>query len=346
MPTDLSGRKGCQNSNGHTAIKTSPVTIQQVAKAAGVDRSTVSRVFNQPELLRSETVTNVKAVARELGYWPNSTARALRTGRNENIALVVPDLTNPFMPPIALAVQKEAAKSGYCVFIGNADEDPSHEEDLLLRFSDQVAGAVLASPRSESATIKTLSANISLVLINRDIEGVPRVLIDAGQGMAEAVIHLAQLGHKCLTYVGGPPNSWANEQRRNAVTSTAAEHGLALQSISAGVASFSSGAQIVDELLTYDGCACIAFDDVLAQGICHGLAERGLAVPQNYSVIGCDDILGYPLLTTVSSASSQAGRMAVEMLFAALNSDQDPNTRVVLETSLVLRNTTSSPSNR
>ena len=159
------------------------VTIQQVALVAGVDRSTVSRVFNQPELLRSETVVKVKSVARKLGYLPNSTARALRTGRNENIALVVPDLTNPFMPPIALAVQKEAARQGCCVFIGNADEDPSHEEDLLRRFSDQVAGAVLTSPRSEASVIKELAQSMPLVLINRDIQGVPRVLIDAGQGM-------------------------------------------------------------------------------------------------------------------------------------------------------------------
>ena len=163
------------------------VTIQEVAREAGVDRSTVSRVFNQPELLRKETVLKVKSVALKLGYSPNSAARALRTGRNENIALIVPDLTNPFMPPIAHAVQKEAAKLGYSVFIGNADEDPSHEEDLLLRFSDQVAGAVLASPRSDQATIEALAANIPLVLINRDVPGVPRILIDAGMGMAKAV---------------------------------------------------------------------------------------------------------------------------------------------------------------
>ena len=73
------------------------------------------------------------------------------------------------MPPIALAVQKEAAKLGYCVFIGNADEDPSHEEDLLLRFSDQVSGAVLVSPRSDQSTIESLAEIIPLVLINRDI---------------------------------------------------------------------------------------------------------------------------------------------------------------------------------
>ena len=320
--------------------KKSPrVTIQEVAREAGVDRSTVSRVFNQPQLLRENTVLTVKSVAKRLGYSPNSTARALRTGRNENIALIVTDLTNPFMPPIALAVQKEAAKLGYCVFIGNADEDPSHEEDLLLRFSDQVSGAVLASPRSDQSTIESLASIIPLVLINRDIFGIPRVLIDSGQGMAEAVKHLANLGHKHIVYVSGPVQSWSNEQRQMSVEEAAKALDIKLNVLSAGAASFSSGVNAVDELLALDVSACIAFDDVLAQGVCHGLEERNVTVPRDFSVIGCDDIMGSPLLTTVSSPSKKAGQKSVEMLASSLLSNLSPDTRLVLDTHLLLRNT-------
>lgn len=323
--------------------KRSRVTIQLVAKEAGVDRSTVSRVFNRPEILSKDTIERVKSVANRLGYSPNSAARALRTGRNENIALIVPDLTNPFMPPIALAVQKEAAKQGYCVFIGNADEDAAHEEDLLKRFSDQVSGAVLASPRSEDSVIEELAKTVPLVLINRDVAGVPRVLIDAGQGMAQAVAHLAQLGHKRVVYVGGPSKSWANEQRRQAVIQAAAQHQIGLDEVSAQAASFSSGVQIVNDLLAFNASACIAFDDVLAQGIYSGLNERGIDVPNNYSVVGCDDILHFPPLSTVSNPSSAAGRLAVELLIASLNSNLDPNTRNVLGTDFVLRESAGSP---
>ena len=322
------------------------VTIQEVAREAGVDRSTVSRVFNQPGLLREKTVLRVKSVARRLGYSPNSAARALRTGRNENIALIVPDLTNPFMPPIALAVQKEAAKLGYCVFIGNADEDPSHEEDLLLRFSDQVSGAVLASPRSDQATIESLARIIPLVLINRDILGIPRVLIDAGLGMAEAVKHLATLGHKHVVYVSGPPHSWSNEQRRMSVEEAAKALKIKLNVVSAGTASFSSGISVVDELLAVGASACIAFDDVLAQGICQGLEERDVNVPRDFSVIGCDDVMGFPRLTTVSSPSANAGQKAVEMLISTLLSGLSPDTRLVLDTDLLLRNTAGPPKSK
>lgn len=321
------------------------VTIQEVAQAAGVDRSTVSRVFNNPSVLLADTVKKVKRVALELGYSPNAAARALRTGRNSNIALIVPDLTNPFMPPIALAVQKEAAKLGYSVFIGNADEDPSHEIDLLNRFSDQVAGAVLTSPRSAAEHIHQIARNLPLVLINRDIEGVPRVLINSGQGMAEAVAHLATLGHRDITYVGGPENSWSNEQRRDAVVAASRAVGLSLSQVEAGVASFARGIDIVPELLSLGATACIAFDDVLAQGICHGLVENGARNPQDYSVIGCDDILGYPLLTTVSGPSAQAGRIAVDLLMSSLTDQGDFENRIVLGTELVLRQTVDKPRN-
>ena len=324
-------------------IKTPRVTIQQVAREAGVDRSTVSRVYNQPELFRSETVAKVKSVAHRMGYSPNSAARALRTGRNKNIALIVPDLTNPFMPPIALAVQKAAAKLGYFVFIGNADEDPSHEQDLLLRFSDQVAGAILASPRSEQDVIKALASNIPLVLINRDITGIPRVLIDAGLGMAKAVLHLSSLGHRKIAYISGPQQSWANEQRLKSVTRAANAHGVILEVANAGIASFASGVEIVDELWGLEASACIAFDDVLAQGICYGLAQRNIEIPRDFSVIGCDNIMGFPHLTTISSPSATAGRKAVEMLISSLQLNLDPNTNILLETDLVLRQTDGIP---
>ena len=320
------------------------VTIKEVAREAGVDRSTVSRVFNQPSLLRENTVLKVRSVAQRLGYSPNSAARALRTGRNENIALVVPDLTNPFMPPIALAVQKEAAKLGYCVFIGNADEDPSHEEDLLLRFSDQVSGAVLASPRSNQATIESLAEIIPLVLINRDIPGIPRVLIDAGQGMTEAVKYLATLGHKHIVYVSGPRHSWSNEQRQLSVYEAAEALTIKLHVIYAGTASLLSGIGIVDELLALGASACIAFDDVLAQGICQALEERNVNVPCDFSVVGCDDVMGFPRLTTVSSPSANAGQRAVEMLISSLSSGFSTDTRLVLDTDLLRRGTVGPPS--
>lgn len=328
---------------GANLIKSSRVTILQVAEAAGVDRSTVSRVYNQPEMLREATIERVKSVAMELGYSPNPAARALRTGHIENISLIVPDLTNPFIPPIALAVQKESANKGYCVFIGNADEDPSHEEQLLTRFLDQVSGAILVSPRSHSSVIEAMARRLPIVLINRDIQGIPRVLIDSGKGMALAVSHLAHLGHTRLAYIGGPPQSWANEERRRAVFRAAGELGISCVEAPAEAASFSAGTQLIDELLTTGATAFLAFDDVLAQGIYFGITERGFDVPRDFSLVGCDDIPGLPLLTTVSSQSILAGKMATDLLIDSLLLGERSDACKVLETSLILRNTVAAP---
>ena len=320
--------------------KLTKVTIVEVANAAGVDRSTVSRAYNQPEMLRETTIEKVKTAALALGYLPNAAARALRTGRVQNIALVVPDLTNPFMPPIALAAQKEAENNGYCVFIGNADENPSHEERLLARFSDQVSGAILVSPRSNEAVIRDMASRIPLVLINRDLPGIPRVLIDAGLGMAMAVEHLAKLGHAKLAYISGPTQSWANEQRCRAVFNAANRRGVQCLEIAAGAASFDSGMRLIEELVATGASAFLAFDDVLAHGIYFGLAERGFSVPGDFSLVGCDDVSGLPVLTTVSSQTTQAGRLATELLINTLQSGTTPDICELLDTELILRKTT------
>jgi LacI family transcriptional regulator len=102
-------------------------TIDRVAAEAGVSRATVSRAFTRPDLLSRETVRHVRAVAKRLGYVPNQTARALSTGRHGNIALVVPDIANPFFPPLIRAVQTRADDAGLSVFLGDSDEDPDRE---------------------------------------------------------------------------------------------------------------------------------------------------------------------------------------------------------------------------
>lgn len=181
-----------------------PPTITQVAVAAGVTKSSVSRAFTRPEMLSAETVRKIFAAAEQLVYVPNHTARALSTGRHGNLALIVPDVANPFFPPLIRAAQAEADRVDYCVFLGNSDENPQQEDKLIGRFAGQVEGFVLASSRLSDEKIIAHAARRPVVLINRDVEGIPRILIDSGTGVTEAVAHLAALGHKKLVYVGGP----------------------------------------------------------------------------------------------------------------------------------------------
>jgi LacI family transcriptional regulator len=319
-------------------------TISQVAAKAGVSRATVSRAFTRPEMLSAETVQSVIEVADELGYVPNHTARALSTGRYANVALIVPDIANPFFPPLILAAQTEADRFDFCIFLGNTGEDPRQEDKLVGRFSGQVEGLILASSRLSEERIRRHAERRPLVLINRDVSGIPRVLIDSGVGVSEAVRHLAALGHRKIAYVSGPPSSWSNRQRRSAVRRTAAALGIEVTNIPSPMPTHEAGRAATQRILASGATATIAFDDLLAQGILAGLAAAGIAVPRAFSVVGCDDVLGattYPPLTTVSNRSNEAGRVAISLLMEALKTHALHDARQVLETHLVVRETTS-----
>lgn len=324
-------------------------TIEQVARAAGVARSTVSRAFSRPGMLSPQTVAHVMAVAARLGYAPNQVARALSTGRYGNIALIVPDVANPFFPPLIRAAEARADAAGLCVFLGDSDEDPAQEERLTGKMAAQVDGFVLASSRLAEDAVRALRGRRPVVLVNRDIEGLDRVLIDSAPGAAAAVRHLQVLGHRRIAYIGGPPSSWSNQQRQTAVLRTAKELEVEAVEVAAERPSYEGGMAAASAVLAARTTAAIAFDDLVAQGLLAGLAGVGIEVPAAFSVIGCDDVLGartYPPLTTISSRSNDAGRAAIEMLLAQIESGPSKGTARRLPTELIVRATTAEPPER
>lgn len=326
--------------------RTRGVTISQVADAAGVARSSVSRAFTRPDMLLPETVDRIKKAAEALGYVPNHTARALSTGRHGNIALIVPDIANPFFPPLIQAAQLEADRSDFCIFLGNTEESRKQEDKLVSRFAGQVEGLVLVSSRLTDERIRAHAGQLPLVLVNRDLDGIPRVLIDSTPGVQAAVAHLAGLGHRRIVYVSGPSTSWSNKQRRAAIRAATTRLDIQMEIVPAALPSHDSGRNAVSAILATGATAAVAFDDLTAQGVLAGLAERRVSVPRDFSLIGCDDVLGavtYPALTSVSNRSVEAGRTAVSLLFDMLQSRAVGDVRYVLETHLVQRSTTAMP---
>ena len=321
-------------------------TISHVAEEAKVSRATVSRAFSQPHLLSRETVELVRAVAKRLGYVPNHTARALSTGRAGNIALVVPDITNAFFASLMRGAQAKARDQGYATFLGDSDETPELEDILLTRLSAQVEGFILVSSRLPKERILEHAQRRPFILVNRDVAQLPRLLIDTGPSYAAAVEHLASLGHRSIAYVAGPILSWSNRQRHTAVSKTAQQLGLSLVRIATTRPSFEAGLACTDELLGAGVTAALAFDDVMAQGIMAGLAGRELAVPADFSVVGCDGVLAtttYPPLTSVETRCAVAGERAVELLLEGLQGKAPRSRSINLPTELVIRATTAPP---
>jgi LacI family transcriptional regulator len=292
-------------------------TIRAVAATAGVSPSTVSRVFSRPHLLKESTVAHVTEIATQLGYVPHPTARALSTGRLGMVAVVVPDVANPFFPPVIRAAQAHASAAGFSTVLGDTDEDATKELDLLDKLEQRTDGVVLVSSRLPEEVVRVRARRTPLVLVNRDVADVPHVLIDSAPGVREAVAHLAALGHRHIAYVSGPESSWSDQQRRRAVREQCDALGLRATMLRAHRPDHDEGRAAAGEILEVGAGAAIAFDDAIAQGVLSGLAERGRAVPRDVSVVGCDDILAvrtYPPLTTIRGRSAEAGRLAVELL--------------------------------
>ena len=322
------------------------VTIRDVAQAAGVHISTVSRAFSGSHLVKAETRERVLAAAAELGYRPNQTARALTTGRTQNLGLIVADIANPFFPPLIKSAQSRARLSGYQVFVADTDEDPRAEEELLRTLARQVDGLVLVSPRLANEEIATLGGEVPLVLVNRRVPGLCAVLMDVAHGATLAVEHLAGLGHRRLLLAGGPKTSWTGAEMRRAAEAACAERRLELVLFAPNSPTEKGGIAAARAVVEAGASAVIAYNDLVAVGLIEGLDALGVAVPEQVSVVGIDDTvvgrLNRPRLTTVAMPTAAAGRAAVDLLIQALEAkgDDQATAETTLGTSLVVRDST------
>ncbi|GAA2387675.1 LacI family DNA-binding transcriptional regulator [Dactylosporangium salmoneum] len=319
------------------------ITLSQLAAELGLSTSTVSRAFSHPERLTAETVSRVLAAAQRHAYQPNRFAKALTTGKSMNIGLVVPDIANPFFPPLIKAAQHRARAHGYSVYVADGDENPKEEWNQLTHFAGHVDGVVLCSPRMSTTKLREIPAQDRVILVNREVPNMPCILIDSTVGMHQAVDHLVSLGHHEIAYIGGPARSWANTQRRKAVLERCRHHGLEPALLGPYVSTHEAGVDAARKLGRTAVTAAIAFDDVLAVGLVSGLQEAGLRVPEDLSVVGCDDVITEhtaPPLTSVSGGAATAGRVAVDALLSSFEGGSIGASRTVLPTELVVRRST------
>ncbi|SKC70944.1 transcriptional regulator, LacI family [Krasilnikoviella flava] len=310
----------------------------EVARRLGVAPSTVSRAFNTPRLLRPETVERVRATAAEMGYAPNQHARALITGRSGAIGLVIPDITNPFFPPLIRTAQREAERRGLGVFVVETNGDVVREEQLVQRLVPQVEGLVLASSRLPDARLRDLAAHIRTVLVNRDVAGIGRVLTSSREALVEGVRRMHAAGARDFCYVGGPLLSWSEGERRDAMRAMERELGLRVRYLGVESGTYADARGLASDIGP-ETRAVVAFDDIVAHGVLDGLTSRGVRVPQEVLLLGCDDALPietHPRLSTIRLHIERGTASALDMLV-------DPDVRderLVVEGTLELRETT------
>jgi LacI family transcriptional regulator len=287
----------------------------------------------------AETRRRIQEVARDLGYVaPNKT-------RTRAVAVLVADIGNPFYFDVIRGTQRQLRAADYTQVLLDTEESAELEADLIERMRPSIDGVILAASRLSDKAIVALAQTLPLVVVNRHVPGLPTVVMDTGSGMAQALEHLVSLGHREIAYLAGPERSWANAARFRALTDAAALHGVAVRKLGPFAPERKSGTAAADALLNSGATAAIAFNDLLAIGMLERLADRGIAVPGQLSIVGCDDIFGAdfcsPTLTTVTTPIEQAGRVAVTLLLGAIESRAGAaRDRVLLPTHLTVRNST------
>ena len=326
-------------------------TVHDVAAAAGVSVSTVSRALTGGRVSPTTRQT-VLAAAERLGYEPNRAAQGLITGRTGNLGLIVPDLRNPFFADVAKGVTVRARSADHGVFISDTDEDVAAELDALATLGRNTDGVLLCSPRAADADLLAVAAPESTVLVHRRVPGLLSVTADIADGTRQAIGHLRALGHRRIAFVAGPEDSWAGRQRLSALAGLTAGDDIEILRLGPVAPTFPGGILAGDLVLAGPATAVLAYNDLVAMGLLHRLAARGVTVPDRMSVVGYDDIslapMSHPPLTTVAVPQGRAGVAALELLLRRIGGparsarvSREPE--VTLPTSLIVRASTGVP---
>lgn len=320
-------------------------TLKDIAALSGVATSTVSRALSTPGRVHWTTRERVESAAAELGYMPNPAASGMNSRRTRTVALLVPDIGNGFFLDLIRGTQRQLRASGYAQLLVDTEEDDGLEANYLDRLRPSADGFILAASRLTDDQLVKVAATVPIVTINRTSPGVPTVLIDTPHGVQQAVEHLFSLGHRKIAYMAGPATSWSDKRRWDALKEIAKTLGITILRLGPFHPSQRSGGSAADAAIISGATGCIAFNDLVAIGMLVRLKERGVDVPGEISVVGCDDTFGAdfssPPLTTLTAPIEQAGRVATEMLLSRLQpSNTAERTQVELPTHLTIRAST------
>ncbi len=326
------------------------VTIWDVAKKAGVSVATVSRVINHStHKVNEATRRRVLAAIQELGYQPNDVARGLKKRTSRTIALIVPDISNPFYPAIARGIEDIANQHGYAVVLCNTYENLTKEREYLdLLRRRWVDGLIFATVGRNTRHLRWLRGHsIPVVLIARDVEGleIGSVLVDNFQGAYEAIRRLIRLGHRRIGFIGGPPNLHVVQERRRGYLQALCEAEIEPDPSLSVEGNFRAegGFEAMQQLLQIPlpPSAVFAANDLMAIGAMDAIKRSGLRIPEDVAVVGFDDITFASLveltLTTVAQPKYKMGTMAMSRLLEIMRGKRNGPRKIVLEPQLVVR---------
>jgi LacI family transcriptional regulator len=326
------------------------VTIIDIADKAGVSKSTVSLVLSGSPLVKAETRTKVEGVMNELGYVYNRGAANLRKARSNIVGMVINDLLNPFFAELAVGIERALQGSDYIPFIANTSENPARQAQVFRSMREHGATGIIVCPAvgTDAESLDEMaSAGIPVVQAMRRVAGAnaSAVIPDNRAGGARAVEHLVRLGHRRLAFVGGYARMSAYRERSQGFLDGLQRAGLPVgpdQLIEAPPTKAGGVAALAHALaLRESPTAVLCFNDIVAVGVVHALAQRSLKAGADMAVIGFDDIAEAehmaPALTTVAVDTIGLGERAAQMLLRQIESGHPRVETYVGEARLIVR---------
>jgi LacI family transcriptional regulator len=328
-----------------------------VASRAGVSIATVSRAVNGISTVDPELARRVWKAVEEVGYLPNTQARALVSGRSRMLGLIVSEITNPFFPELVQEFENLAVAQGYEVLIGSTNYDPGRTESLIKRMLQRnVDGvAVMTFGIEEDLVQKLVDRGFPLVFVDAgpQLENIRVLKVNYGEGIRQAVQHLAALGHRQIGFISGPLRLRSAVARRDAFIKAMRELGLKVprQHLVEGDHTMEGGFAAMEKLTALSALptAVLCSNDMTAIGVLHALYRTTHRVPDDISVVGFDDIhlaqFMLPPLTTVQMSCKELAVAAVDALRAGieLNHPKAKQTEWQITTRLVVRQSTAFP---
>ena len=344
-------------------IKMKKVSIEDVARASGVSRGTVSRAFNKRSDINKETRKKVLEIARDLNYLPNSSARGLAKGCSECVGIVVPDLLNPFLAEMVTFIERSARKHSLSASLALTDGDLTIQEEVMIRMASGPVDGIIITPCESNDSIKLLNwinTRIPVVAL-KNIDGLECDTVICNDSLAAKLIleHLLKLGHKRIAFLCPEVPLCSVGQRLGAYKSTLNSLGVEYNKHFICDTEKSNKencdlGKVVKTLLKMSPeerpTAIFAYDDIIALHLIVALQNAGISVPEDMSVAGFDNIsmgeLASIPLTTVAADSARLGEVAIEILQNKLKKNNKKEvSNITLIPELFVRDSTAKPKN-
>jgi len=323
------------------------VTIQDVAKTAGVSVSTVSRVLNGKVDVASETQDRILSVIDDLGYTTNLAARSMRSQKKNLVGLIMPDIAYPFAIEVMKGVNRAIAESEFDLLVYTTGDvrksgRASHEQKYVSLLTNSISdGVIIVAPVAGEFNIDAPIVSIDPLASNPNY---PSVHATNYQGAMEAMEYLLGLGHKRIGYIGGRVELESSNRRLMGYRASLEKAGLPLDEelIASGDYTTETGVSGARKLIALENppTAIFASNDQMAMGVFQVAEELGMRIPEDLSVVGFDNITEskYMGLTTVDQFISQMGFVATQMLIKLINGESLEDQTYRMQTRLIVRN--------